>query len=213
MKKFNIITLNLFSLIILSACQTTPKTTVELSDPDIVFMSGFGGTGISNGLLGVKPMTFEELKSCGTKVNQLNKESNRLKVEFNKNQQIKKELDLETKAIDNDRLKINVTSFIEVAEFNKRLERTRELISQLDVKIEKYNLDIEANNLLSNQFNLGCASRSYRQSDMKRLPSELLEPILTVSKVSNVPISEDVVESPNVSSDGSIHIPASHSGR
>lgn len=201
------------SLILLSACQTPQKLqsqSTEENDSDIIVMQGFGGDRQPSSLLGVKPMTFEEMASCAKNIDYLHKKSLSLKVKNAKIDNKKSDFKKKSAALDNERSSVDVKSSKKVADFNKRLEELGAAISKLDKEVDAYNEDVASMSLETNQYNLSCANRSYRQSDIAKLPSELRDAITLNSQESDIPIQEEAQSDENASN-GKIHIPASSS--
>ncbi len=187
---------------ILLSCQTAPpkpetNAVEQQPDPDIVAFQG-NGQGLQKGnVLGVKPMTFAELTDCATKVKILDKGSEDLKLELARLDQRKEQMAKQNIAMENERTKINPKDTKKVQAFNQRIEHLQAVNVQLNKDIDNYNDAAEAQSTLSNQHNLSCSNRVYRQSDELRLPRELQEAMVLHSKTSNLPVQEDASSETN----------------
>ena len=212
MNKYNATSLKVALVcIFLSGCQISPKpepTAAEQPDPDIVVMPGFGDSEVSSLLVGVKPMTFEELAKCGTKLVNLKKESAQSKADNRKLSIQKAELDKQYQSTEVERSKVNVASTKQVDNFNKLVNQNRKLISQYNDSVNAHNSKASAIVIQTNDFNTFCAGRSYRQSDFNRLPPNLSTAIASNSEISDIPLIEEAVQS-NSSVKKRIHISAS----
>jgi hypothetical protein len=200
--------------IFLSGCQTTlnpESTSTEQTDSLIVVMPGFGGNEGGNALVSVKPMTFEELSKCGTKIVNLKKESAISEAENHKLSIENVELNKQSLALDAERLKVNVTSTKQVSDFNKRLDQHRILISQYNSRTQAHNSKTSRLIIRYNEFNTFCANRSYRQSDFNRLSTELNAAIASHSEISDIPLTEEV--NTGHSANERIHIPVTSRGQ
>ena len=199
----------LASCFILTACQShQPKTEapiVEEADPDIVVMPGVGENSGSSSLLGVKPMTLDELTNCAKKISSIREHTVQLKVEDLRLARRKKELEQVNQALEIERSTVDIKNIKKVNDFNKRLKQSMTNIGQFDAEINKYNSDQSEQMIRTNEFNTSCASRSFRQSDIARLTQELRDAIETSSEVSDIPLTEDASELGNPSK-SKIHI-------
>ena len=193
-------------------CQTAKQTSVTSTeksitpDPDIVVMQGLGTKPNSSSIMGVKPMSFAELSACATKIDHIQKASTQLKTEQDRLAVWEGELDKQNKALESDRTKIDNKILKQVQDFNTRIEQNRTSVVQYNTDVSSLNDQSSALTLESNEFNTGCANRSYRQSDYLKLPSDIRTAIATKSEISDIPLIEDASNTPDNPIRKKIHI-------
>jgi hypothetical protein len=203
-----LISIIVFMNIVLSGCQTAQQKTqptADIPDPDIVVMSGIGSTSGASDLLRVKPMTFEELTVCATKIDSFMKDSAQLKIEKNKFTSWKSELDKLFQGLESERQTVNSKITKQVVDFNKRAEQARVSASKYNSDINSHNDRATALNLKNNEFNISCANRPYRQSEYAQLSADLRTAVELRSKISDVLLIEDATTTNNPSK-GLIHL-------
>ncbi len=121
---------------LLPACATSPSIPTsppntqppisKETDPDIVVMSGFGTNRASGSILGLKPMTFEELSNCGTKIKSIKEDHARFKAEDSNFARRQVELERQGRAFDIERPSINIKKIISKSTTSTNvLSRTR----------------------------------------------------------------------------------------
>jgi len=196
-----IVMLIICSSTLMFGCQTAKQTSVTSTekpvtpDPDIVVMQGLGTKPNSSSIMGVKPMSFSELSACATKIDHIQKASTQLKIEQDRLAVWKEKLDKQNKALESDRTKIDNKILKQVQDFNARIEQNRTSVVQYNTDVSSLNDQSSALTLESNEFNTGCANRSYRQSDYLKLPSDIRTAIATKSEISDIPLIEDASNS------------------
>ncbi|MDT4287984.1 hypothetical protein RO575_00260 [Methylomonas sp. MO1] len=201
--------------LMLVGCQNTPKPSAavtEKPDADLVMMSGVGGRQAAGSAFGLKPMTLEELTACGKRLVAMNQESAQLKVLIKKLTAKKADIARQVEELEVERSKVDVGSRQKVADFNRRLEQNRDVISQYNSQSEDYNGKVNALSLESNQFNANCASRAYRASDAEKLPADLLAAMRGNSQVTDIPLIDDGLKSESHPTEGT-HLPGTSSRR
>jgi len=184
----------ILSTFFLSACQTSqPKSqsVAETPDPDIVVMPGLNGKNSANSQIGLKPMTFEELSECGTKIDKFRKEVGVLKIEEGKLAVKKAEIDQQLQALENERSKVDTKNSKQVRDFNKRNEQNKYTISLFNAESNAHYNKATTANLFNNEINVSCANRAYRKSDYSRLNPDIIAAIESRSKTSDIPLVED----------------------
>ncbi len=193
-KNYAFICATTLSCILLSACQSSqPKSQalVEKVDPDIVVMPGLGSKRGATALMGVKPMTFDELSACASKIDSFQQQSRHLKAQDSKIASRKNELDAQTNALEAERTKINTHSSKQVQDFNNRTEHSRKAISQFNADITAYNAKSTEADALNNEINASCANRAYRRSDYGKLAADLRTAIESRSETTDIPLIDD----------------------
>lgn len=161
-------------------------------DPDIVVMNGLGGRSLRSAVLGVKPMAFEELASCGTNLKTLRNDDARLKAADAELVGTRAEIEARERVIETDRLLVNARNAKQVEAFNKRVEQYRADIIQLNQRIQGLNTDIAALKVFANQLTVSCANRAYRKSDLVRLDPEVRAAIEASSTPIDIPVIPEV---------------------
>lgn len=191
--------------LLISACQS-PQPKIDsnraLLDGDIIVMEGRGGLAGKQGtlsLMGIQPMTFEELSHCADNIVDSNHRQKQLD---SANRQLfaqQAELDRQTKALDAERAVVDVHSASQVNAYNKRVEQNRVSISQFNSNVATYNAKANQLNGMINQFNAACANRGYRRSDYARLSEQLRLAIQTRSEATDIPLIEGAGDTPSQS--------------
>lgn len=161
-------------------------------DPDIVVMNGLGGRSLRSAVLGVKPMAFEELASCGTNLKTLRNDDARLKAADAELVATRAEIEARERAIETDRLLVNARNAKQVEAFNKRVEQYRADVILLNQRVQGLNTDIAALKVFANQLTVSCANRAYRKSDLVRLDPEVRAAIESSSTPIDVPVTPEV---------------------
>lgn len=187
----------IFSSLFLSACLSPkPKvdTTKALLDGDVVMLEGRGGWVGKQGtlsLMGVAPMSYEELTHCGNTVIEANQRQSQLNAA---NQQLstqKADLARQETALNALRPAVDVHSKQQVDAFNERVKQNQANISQFNANVNAFNAKVHELNGLNNQFNAACAHRGYRPSDYARLSSQQRFALETKSEKTDIPLIED----------------------
>ncbi|MCQ8128868.1 hypothetical protein [Methylomonas rivi] len=202
----------LLATAVLSACQTLPSkqssVAAQVPDPDIVTMPSLGKNAASgSGLLGVKPMTQEELTACAHHIVNIRQQSADLHTESTGLAGASRELETQNQALENERNSVKFNNSKQVNEFNKRVTRNRSEINAHNAAVTSYNDKANALNLLQNQYNTVCSSRAYRRSDYASLTPALKTAIESKSEFSDIPLI-DGTNSDSAQSSSQFHIPA-----
>ncbi|NOT85171.1 MAG: hypothetical protein HOP02_10440 [Methylococcaceae bacterium] len=181
--------------LLLSACMSSQQNIQPLNtttiDSDIVVMSGMENNQAPGAPVGIKPMTIEELSGCATKVGNLKKDLAQYettKAQFAKR---KADLDQSKRKLISDRVTVNTHNKKQVVDFNSRQKQEGILIGQFNKDITVFNRNVSEQNLRNNEFNVSCAERSYRKSDLVKLPADLRLAIESKSKQSAAPLIEE----------------------
>ncbi|MEQ1638082.1 MAG: hypothetical protein ABL903_15485 [Methylococcales bacterium] len=184
-----------FNCILLIACapsqQTVQPQDTTLIDPDIAIMSGMENNPTSSSPVDAKTMSLEELSNCATKIKNL--KSNITQYELAKDQFAKKKAELlkMKRKLDSQRLSVNAKDVKQVTEFNKLLKQQTHAINQFNAGIDAFNHKVSEQNELSDDFNIFCAERSYRKSDLAKLPADLSFAIETKAEQPEKPNIKD----------------------
>lgn len=178
-------------IIALSGCAPTQVRNNQAIDPDIVPMSGFGGNAASGSLVGVKPLTLEELTQCAVMIDKANKYSAQLKVRHTEIASKNAKLKAQVKHIDAWRPRVNTRSLKQVKAFNSAISQNRSAISQFNAVVQGYNVKVNEFNSRNNDFTISCAQRSYRQSDVVRLAADLRLAVESKSEKSDIPLIDE----------------------
>jgi len=187
----------LLHCLLLVSCASAPTIPINPPeqpaqvDPDIVSMPGIGVQGQDNSLVGVKPMTFEELSACSSQIARHNADSDQLKIDNAKLVQRKEALEQETTQRETERLSVDAHNIQQVNDFNKRIEQDRATAIDINAAVTALNGQVSALNNRQNEFNVACANRAYRHSDLMRLPKDLRLSTVLTSKNSDLPLIED----------------------
>jgi hypothetical protein len=182
------------------ALAPAPMSRTLAGDPDIIVMPRSGEQTPTTTLAGVKPMTFDELRDCGAKIKNIHEIQAVLKADERSFRRRKIELEQRGKAIEAARATVNAKSKPAVDEFNARIVQHQNDIATFNRQLTTHVKEVGDSQQLNNEFNAGCANRAYRNSDLNRLPSEILAAIRDTSKASDIPLVEEP-PSPPVSAD------------
>lgn len=204
----------LISLLML-ACQSSAPVKQEQqaaqADTEVVVMPALGGKPSPQNKLGLKPMTFEELNSCGGKVEKISKEKLVLKADDEKLRKRKAELNSENQTLASARTSINSKNAKLVEEFNKKLQQQMLAVKQHNDDITVFNQKTTELNLLNNDFNVSCANRPYQKSDYEKLPTGYQSALKSYSQTIDIPLADETPDANQTVSPGVLHLPGSGS--
>jgi uncharacterized protein (DUF342 family) len=176
--------------LLLSACSGSRPHAVQAED-DLVNISNLGETNKSSSLIGVKPMSFEELTDCAKKAEEMRKNSIILKSSLTELALKKESLKKENVKLETDRASMDKYNTKAVISFNKRIEQNSAALSELNGEVNHYNKKILEENTQQNEFNINCAKRPYRYSDLSRLTIDIRHAIESISEKSDIPLMQE----------------------
>ena len=188
-------------MLILNGCVSTPRyydvsnlekpssVISKVNDSDIVMMKAIGNQTATN-YVGVKPMSYDELSECAALISSKTEKEIQLRARNKELTLAKREIDNANNGLEKERLKVNLFSKKQVADFNYKNHKNIDAMKKMNVNVDKYNTEVAQVNNLTSKFNTLCANRPYRQSDMNLLSASLKKIIENYSHESDIPIIE-----------------------
>ncbi|MFI3137407.1 MAG: hypothetical protein QX197_11590 [Methylococcaceae bacterium] len=192
MNQYRTFTVIMTVSVFLSACAPSSLTTqAPEADADIVVMPSVGKTSASTPLLDTKPMTFQTLSVCATKISHLKKEATQFQAEGMQLAQKKIDIDLKNQALNVERAAINTKQSKQVEVFNRRLKQAQFDTKQFNSSVHAFNTRLSRLHSRSDAVNTSCAQRTFKHADILRLPPNLRMAIELSSETMDIPLLEE----------------------
>lgn len=115
-------------------------------------------------------LSREELSRCATQMQTLRAESTRLNTYNAQLDEQRIVINRRRAALDSERAGLDADDLAAGLEFRQRNKQHHEQALAFNAEIEQIKRDINAVNQLKNDYDGGCAQRSYRRSDLDSLP-------------------------------------------
>ncbi|MCX7086778.1 MAG: hypothetical protein NTV00_01860 [Methylococcales bacterium] len=200
MNQYRTFTVIMTVSVFLSACAPASLTTQAPeadadadadADTDRVVMPSVGKTPASTPLLDTKPMTFQTLSVCATKISHLKKEATQFKAEGVQFAKRKIDIDLKNQTLNVERAAINTKQSKQVEAFNRRLKQAQFDTKQFNSSVHAFNTRLSRLHSRSDAVNTSCAQRTFKHADILRLPPNLRMAIESSSETMDIPLLEE----------------------
>ncbi|MFO1367417.1 MAG: hypothetical protein U1F46_00360 [Marinagarivorans sp.] len=165
------------------ASQATQEDTEE-----IAFVGAGDQPSSKNYTIAVKAMSQTELKTCGQLALAAHNDLSTLKFEtrgLSDDRQAIKNAQIQ---IDTDRTTIDARNNAKIAAFNQRIKALHESISAFNQRMESHNSNVTTANRKVAQFNISCADRPYRVSDLIVLTEDEQNALAIYAKPFELPV-------------------------
>lgn len=185
--------------LVLTACtpmppkpeQAVPTYQKPAVDPDLVTMPGYDKSLAGNSLMGVKPMTLDELNHCAVKIDSIHKDSKHYQAEGADIKHKKAELLAQQRKLEAQRANVNTYNAKDVNAFNAKGKNLMTRIKAHNSHVKSLNNEITQMNSRVNDFKTNCAERVYRSSDKLKLSLALQKAIESSSTTSDIPLLDE----------------------
>lgn len=173
MSRTKLLFMALTGLLCACATQQPESNQKQVESPDIAVLQGSRPANTAAAPAQEKPMLLDELIDCAIRTQEFQVTTSQHNAQNAVLKRMKSNIDATEIALEKDRKKVNVRKSADIKAYNRRVDQLRADVNQFNEEIAGFNREATLLDERKKALNLKCGGRSFKRSDLEKMPPDL----------------------------------------